>query len=52
MLHVCIRRFDVTGTVQKILETKRGLISSAVDACVSGKVLTNLVFGLDVKKIW
>ena len=52
MLHVCIRRFDVTGTVQNFLETKQGLISSAVDACVSGQVLTNLVFGLDVKKIW
>ena len=25
MLHACIQRFDVTGTVQKIFGTKRGL---------------------------
>ena len=25
MLHACVERFDVTGTVGKILETKRGL---------------------------
>ena len=24
MLHVCVRRFDIIGTVQKILETKQG----------------------------
>ena len=26
MLHACVRRFDVTGTVQNILGTKQGLI--------------------------
>ena len=25
MLHACVRRFDVTSTVQKILRTKQGL---------------------------
>ena len=28
MLHACVRRFDVTGTVEKILETKQGLIGA------------------------
>ena len=30
MLHACVERFDVTGTVGKILGTKRGLIGRFV----------------------
>ena len=30
MLHACIQRFDVTGTVENVLGTKRGLSGQEV----------------------
>jgi hypothetical protein len=47
MLHACVERFDVTGTVGKILGTKRGLflpsdkhrIGSKIDAGSHGPCL-------------
>ena len=44
MLHTCVRKFDVTGTAQTFLGTKRSL--SAISVSVGGSLILPYSFNL------